>query len=407
MKKLLLILLAFLFINNVNSQTLTWQSLGTSTEGAFCFTKNSTNTKLYRSTYGVFMSVDSGATWQNIFPWSGSGVFSAIVKGDTLFAEFSHCSGYEGIKYTVDDGQNWIRIDNGFAGTFSVYALAANQTTIYAAAYDAVYYTNNTGQTWQMYSTPHAAGGAYSVCTDGNNICVGSSGRVFISNDNGITWNMKLLPLPFGYIAWKVHMEGNKIFAATGGGLFCSLDNGNSWTLMGMSGENVVGLLFYGQYIFASTSKVTIPVYHDAHVYFSSDSGSTWMQADNGIPSPDEIFDFILFDNKIIAGTGYGTSGIFYTNLNSLGINSFNSNENNVAIFPNPANDFITIQYDFNAEMIFSLYNSFGQQISSKSFAENSKAIQIATNTFSNGIYYWNLTNKSQVVRSGKVAIVK
>ena len=74
-------------------------------------------------------------------------------------------------------------------------------------------------------------------------------------------------------------------------------------------------------------------------------------------------------------------------------IENFNSLENEVCIYPNPANSILNIQADYPINDL-TIYNTFGQKIM-LSQKQNSNKIQIDISGLPNGIYILTINNKS------------
>lgn len=83
---------------------------------------------------------------------------------------------------------------------------------------------------------------------------------------------------------------------------------------------------------------------------------------------------------------------------------NFLGRESSISVFPNPAqNHFYISQHNpMKGKKLFSLYNSFGIQVMSREIVETSRHVQITTNEFPAGIYFWRLNDSS-----GKILLEK
>src|SRR5688572_25223405 len=391
--KLSLLIVNLLIASTVYSQTINWQPYGQPNHGASCFAWNSSKTKLYKGTYfgGVHMSLDSGLSWQSIYPGLIGGVYSVAVKNDTLFAEFSGCS-LGGVRYTPNDGLNWTRIDNGVNMIPTTYEIAANSQSIFVAGYDNVCKTDNNGTSWQLLSTPHTSGGCYTVAVDGSVVAAAGWGKVYVSYDNGTTWVTHTISASLFSGGWGLYVEGNKIFVGTSQGLFKSTDFGFTWTNLGIVGENIMGIRFFGQYGFVSSANNPNMI---SNVYFSADGGDTWVLAKTGLPSNPEILDFAFIDNKVIAG-GWG-SGMWYTNLNVTGIEDNEFNEDDISIYPNPADDFITVYTSETTQSNkaeISIHDILGNNLMNAEMEIINQTVKLDVSQFESGVYLVTYKNK-------------
>jgi len=79
----------------------------------------------------------------------------------------------------------------------------------------------------------------------------------------------------------------------------------------------------------------------------------------------------------------------------SAGINDLASIWNNVKVYPNPANDNITIETNLNTEQRFEIINMVGQTV----YANNIRKIAIVnTSAFANGVYILKLSSDKETV---------
>jgi photosystem II stability/assembly factor-like uncharacterized protein len=383
--KTYLVTLSFcFFLMSGSAQNIVWQPLGQQQHGGKEFVTNASKTKIYKGTYssGLYLSLDSGYSWRSIFPDSSHGVWGLAIRSDTLFAEFTQCY-YGGIQYSSNDGQQWTRMDNGFIDTLELYGIAVNQTSLFAACYDYIIKTDDMGVTWQMYSTPHLPlGGAYSVCTDGNNIYVGSTSKVIISNDNGTTWHDAVIPGISSYI-WAIYATQNRIFAGTNQGLYHSLNNGISWTLVGLAGKNVSSCKLFGSYGFAGTADN----FGGVEIHYSTDSGSTWTRTDTANLSNERaVCDFTMLDNNVIAG-GWD-SGILFYDIYTGRIDFTQTESSSFQLFPNPASAKLTVSGNLNAIQSIEIFNIPGEKIFWKQFSVDRKEITMDVSDLNPGLYF-------------------
>lgn len=116
---------------------------------------------------------------------------------------------------------------------------------------------------------------------------------------------------------------------------------------------------------------------------------------DNGITTSfyngyNEVFSICLQSNNevIVAGTTYdGINNNFaLTRLNNtiLSVPTFNKNESNVIIYPNPVKDILIIKNASELDIVeYSIYNMLGQII----FKNSNHNLEIDTKDYNNGIY--------------------
>ena len=80
-----------------------------------------------------------------------------------------------------------------------------------------------------------------------------------------------------------------------------------------------------------------------------------------------------------------------------------------IKIFPNPAKDYFTINYDFQTikEADFVLYNAIGEIVLEEKLYGVFKTLVVHTENLSTGIYYYHITDNESEFYNGKVSLVK
>ncbi len=127
-------------------------------------------------------------------------------------------------------------------------------------------------------------------------------GGIFVSKDNGASWDSINNGLTNKYIK-SLSISGSSIFAGSDGrGVFKSTNNGATWDTInsGLRDSVILTLSFDNILLFAGSLT------HG--VYKSSDDGSTWAQSSNGLTNT-TINVLTVIDTNIYAGTWGG--GVF------------------------------------------------------------------------------------------------
>lgn len=78
-------------------------------------------------------------------------------------------------------------------------------------------------------------------------------------------------------------------------------------------------------------------------------------------------------------------------------------------ISPNPAKDFIVLDYKLNANesVLFSLYNALGGNLRTEILFDSSNSKTIYLKNLPDGIYFWKVKLKDQTIKNGKLVILK
>ncbi|MFI5201280.1 MAG: hypothetical protein ACHQNE_02715, partial [Candidatus Kapaibacterium sp.] len=211
--------------------------------------------------YSVYRSMDSGKTWTNSDTTSSYPYFMDIeAEGSHLFA----ASQTAGIFLSDDTGMSWQPIDVGLPYDSSykiyteVYKLAFLGSKIFAATYKGLYVSSDGGESWSLSSFPDSGASAVGVF-DGHIVsCVGD--QVFVSTDSGATWNPGNVNYTFSQTAaYFVNFIGigNNLFGASeDDGVWYSSDYGLNWSQAntGLQDSAVTSISFHGPYLFAGTN---------------------------------------------------------------------------------------------------------------------------------------------------------
>jgi hypothetical protein len=151
---------------------------------------------LYAASYsiGVFKSIDRGETWQNI----NAGIIPFVSdfsewKGDLYAATLGNAI----YKLNTVNRDNWLPFNNGLSAfSANTTSIVANNNALIAGTlanglYD---YLTAGSTTWQerfLLGNISPTEGAYDIITAHDSLFMaGSSGRFYMSTDNGLHWNL-------------------------------------------------------------------------------------------------------------------------------------------------------------------------------------------------------------------------
>jgi photosystem II stability/assembly factor-like uncharacterized protein len=299
---------------------------------------------------GIYISNNGGATWSaaNV-GIANAYVTSMAASGNNLFA----AAGYNGLFRSRDDGASWTEIDSGFVNHYVqpqgyVFSLAADGDNVLSVEqYDGVFRSTNSGASWTNIGSGIPSSGGVTpkvnaIAVVGGNIYAGTDhfnytfpggfeyGGVFLSTDTGKSWSAVNRGISTGpetnfYVAGAFAANGSKIFVGLSGGggaasgrVFLSDNNGTSWTLVDSGLPRT----------FLDTPDVSFPTFTTEYspmvevltlndgvlfaglscrgVFRSTNDGTTWSEANNGIPSRACIRSFAVHGNYIFAGADTG-----------------------------------------------------------------------------------------------------
>jgi uncharacterized protein (TIGR03437 family) len=254
---------------------------------------------------GVYLSTDAGANWarsSNGLPQDAR-VVTLFAGGGTIYAGLE-----EGMIYrSTDDGANWNAVSEGLTKT-SINAMAARETSLFAATSSGVFTSNNNAASWIEAQSGAVESRIRTFTASGALLLSGTESGLFISDDNGVTWRDAGDSLPRLDIP-SIAVDGTNLFAAVidtsiiQGGVYRSMDNGATWTktIAGLPrGEAVEAL--------AASSGNLFACVRNNGVYISNDNGNNWRSA--GFPSSTSCRSLSIVDSSIYAGT---ENGIYVT----------------------------------------------------------------------------------------------
>jgi hypothetical protein len=178
-----------------------------------------------------------------------------------------------------------------------------------------MYLSTNNGNSWNSLismfsSTLGNSPTVLSIVIDGTNIYATSGVGVFLSTDNGITWNAVNTGLPSGPDA--IALSGSNLFAGTwGNGVYYSSNNGGNWTAVntGLTNMYINTIAVSGSNIFAGTEN--------GGVFLSTNNGSTWTAVNTGLSISNSIKSFAISGSNVFTGTDDGGVYLFSNSGNN------------------------------------------------------------------------------------------
>lgn len=234
----------------------------------------------------------------------------------------SDSTGYSGIYYSTDGGENWIATKrNGLVDSNHTSAIAANDSLLIVGTDNkqGVYISKDNGENWVQKKNGLIAQTIYSIIIKDNLIFLGSSGGVYLSTDEGESWIRKLS----GTI-YVIHLKGDTLMA--GGwisGFHISTDNGDNWEQKnnGLREKDVMAIASINDYIFIGIKPSMLFQDPEGGVHFSSDNGDTWNTRNKGFRQTGAS-KLAIKDEYIFCAISYGsldsTFGMYRAKLSEL-----------------------------------------------------------------------------------------
>ncbi|MEI6820316.1 MAG: T9SS type A sorting domain-containing protein [Bacteroidota bacterium] len=234
----------------------------------------------------IFTISFANAQWQKVSGNSGD-CFATI--GNTIYA-----GTVEGVMMTsTDNGYSWITKDS-IAN--SIDAIVIKDSNIFYGSWgDGVFLSTDNGNTWNAVNTGLSNLNVSQLAISGNNIFAATfGGGVFLSTNYGSSWTAVNTSLISNEIM-SLAIKGDTIFAGTyGNGLYISTINGNNWSLS--LNFEVNSLAINGNNIFVGT---------DNGVFLSTNNGAYWTPVNNGLTDTN-VFSLAIKGDTIFAATENG-----------------------------------------------------------------------------------------------------
>jgi photosystem II stability/assembly factor-like uncharacterized protein len=156
----------------------------------------------------------------------------------------------------------------------------------------AVYRSDDNGLSWKLkIKNLPADFTVLSLTSNANYIFAGSSGGVYRTSNYGESWESSNLQA----VIYTVHANGNNIYAGGVFGIYRSADQGNSWQPMsaGLGDNEVYVMTTTGNYTFAGTSDGV----------YRSLNGSSWQPVNSGIVAQfPYVYSLLYYDGKLFTG---------------------------------------------------------------------------------------------------------
>jgi photosystem II stability/assembly factor-like uncharacterized protein len=296
------------------------------------------------TTSGVFVSADTGATWQQ----KNTGIHQVPIRNLVSFQQnalnkqlFAGIFG-GGVVRSNDDGKTWSAVNIGLGNAY-VTSLASDRkrNILYAGTAYTVYRSTNLGATWNSLFTVDSSVvvNPKQFRTGGNDMTIRVSERnpdlIFMrskafglrrSTNGGISWSFVTPPVPDDTLHVPENFEFDPTDSLTiyysGYGLYRSTDLGNSWL-------NISGNLPKSTKASAATAplpiltlsptinplnsrEILLPSVFDVQsgipyrIFKTTDGGAFW----DTLPMPayDALYD-PFDDRKVLASGPYGVFG--------------------------------------------------------------------------------------------------
>lgn len=369
-------------------------------------------TTLYAGTWceGVFLSSNSGDSWELFRPSSSACLSFAFTASDIYLGDVNH------IFYTSRGSTVWTPVICGDPSGV-VYALAVRRDTVFAG-------TSHGGLFRIWHVGPSLYGSmrvgfkdtaVNALVFDGGTLYAGTQMGVF-SSTNDLNWtalNSGLTTLDTRALAFK----GPDLFAGTwGGGVFRSMDRGTNWTPVnsGLTNKEIQSFAVAGHNLFVGTSG-------EGGVFISADNGAHWTgvsEVDTLNPwlhRPGWVHGLVVDDTYLYAGER--NTGVWRRPLSEMVTpvernreafpSAFTLHQN----YPNPFNPRTTIRFDLprQGDVRLDIYDLLGRNVAKlvdEPREAGTHSVSFEAGGLASGVYLYRLTSGG-FVQTRKMILVR
>ena len=165
------------------------------------------------------------AQWQptgSLLGGNGVDIYALAVNDSVIFA-----GGHDGIFISTNDGTNWNTANNGLTNHF-IESFGVNGNSIFAGMHEGISRSTNDGATWQTVFNL-TTGYISSFASMGSKIFalnIVEVDSIYLSTDNGISWHSRSSN---SIDAMKLAAMDTTLFAGGFTGVYKSTDDGLSW----------------------------------------------------------------------------------------------------------------------------------------------------------------------------------
>ncbi|MEO0075683.1 MAG: T9SS type A sorting domain-containing protein [candidate division WOR-3 bacterium] len=303
-----------------------------------------------------------------------------------------------------DYGNSWIELYDT-AGLFLTLTMLDTTFGIMTGTFGAYAMTQDSDTNWMMQDSLYSSITASAIYGDSTILMMTVGGVAYLSEDRGQNWNWVT---GISHIFRKIQfINKDTIYAISQQGsnksyFYYSFDGGYSWswTRVGKSSPTSYYGLMYDMYFDSPTHGYLVgDLYGTSIISETNDYGQTWTPW--VAPFNNKLLS-LLQVNDSIAFIG-GSNGLLLKwdktiPLTSvLSIDDISSSENQTLIFPNPSNEYFTVQLSeksFSFEI--TITNMMGGTVLQERISGNSATIPISK--YPSGVYIITVTENNQKI---------
>lgn len=364
------------------------------------------------SDIGLLLSTDAGLNWRSIpLPIRTIRDLDPVVSPSFRTGSegylFPIYQGYK-IYKTTNAGTTWDSMTSPMAEVQTAFII--DSLRVFTAGGDQIGRTTDGGKTWDVQGI--CCMGAIGFANAKIGYAMGAAridsgtrreAQCGKTVDSGKTWNHVVTNIPYDVEAIAV-VDPATVVAACSHIIVRTSDGGATWYRTPVPDTTVAywGITIHGTEGYATGSHGII-----LHTF---DTGKTWIQEPSGLTSEylytpvmsDDSSAAVADDNGIILIRKFGSSGVTPTPFDSL----------SVSVFPNPAQESITMQYSLSEgqHVTLVIYDAPGHLIASALNAApqsaGNQSVTISTANLASGTYFYQFSSENYSA-SGSFSVIR
>lgn len=340
----------------------------------------------------------TNSTWDAIMGGDGMECMIDHYDQDVIYAEFQ----YGGFRKSFNGGNNWSNIKpvSYSGGWVTPFKMHPTNNELIVIGYDEVYRSETAGASWDSVSYNVSGGKEIrSIAlaeSDENYIYASTYTKIKMTKDAGNTWvnikpgipNYNITDVTVSnnnpdrvWVTLSGYVNAHKVYESNDGGL-----TWNNITANGLPNLPVNCIIYQGG------ANDDLYVGTDVGVYHKDNSSSDWTPFMNGLPNVIVSELEIHYDEGTISAATYGR-GIWKSPLKTLSTAVNNTEVKSFNIYPNPANNKLTISLGTQmlSDLNLSIYAITGQKVLTEKIQNITTTIDISS--LSKGYYIVDINN--------------
>lgn len=219
----------------------------------------------------IYRSVDQGESWQSV----DNGFPQAAVVNDFAFYNGMYFAGTDahGLYVSKDRLRSWTKVGTGLPKDIKIDAVEGmDNVLVLGTNQHGIYISTDNGASWHAGNNGLTNLNVRCLYMQGSSILAGTNDGIFISRNSGKSWKQ--------FFAGKqingITALNGKIYAGINKGVLLSVDNGDKWRSI-YDGHTLHNIANDGEYVFA--------LCYGPIVLKTKDDGAHWIKSDAGLPN--------------------------------------------------------------------------------------------------------------------------